>query len=204
MKRKIFLIMALALGLAASAQWRFGLHADLLVTSNTVGGVLKEYNIKAKYKAGPMVGAMASYSACDWVDLQLELNYALRGFSDDVIIGSGDTDYNHKVKYKFNASYLEVPVMAKFFPVPAIGLNVQIGPQLGLLLGHSISCDSSELDDLKANDGSRVDVGLNFGLGYEFDHWALTFRYNLGLLKTPSFFADSHNRGLSIGFGYFF
>lgn len=202
MKRKIIFIMAMALALGASAQWRFGIHADLLVTSNTVGP-LKAYDIKCYNKVGPMAGVMASYSACDWFDLQFELNYALRGYSDKVLIS--DTGIGlHELTYKFKSSYLEVPVMAKFFPVPAIGLNVQIGPQVGFQLRNSISCSSDELDDLKANNGNKVDVGLNFGLGYEFDHLALTFRYQLGLLKAPALYTDSHNRGFSIGIGYFF
>lgn len=192
--------MALAMCLAASAQWRFGVHADLLVTSNTVGP-LKEYDIKCDRKVGPMVGAMASYSASDWCDIQLELNYAMRGYADNVLIGNNSY---HNLKYKFKSSYLEVPVMAKFFPVPALGLNVQIGPQVGLLLRSSIACDSDELKDLMPEHGTKADVGLNFGLGYEFNHLALTFRYSLGLLKAPALYHDSHNRGFSFGVGYFF
>lgn len=198
MKRPLIIILALAMCMAASAQWRFGVHADLLVTSSTVGP-LKEYDIKCDRKVGPMVGAMASYLACGWCDIQLELNYALRGYADKVLVAD-----NNFYTYKFKSSYLEVPVMAKFFPVPAIGLNVQIGPQVGLLLRSSIACDSDELKNLKLQNGTKADVGLNFGLGYEFDHLALTFRYSLGLLRAPALYHDSHNRGFSFGVGYFF
>lgn len=202
MKRPLFILLAMAMCLAASAQWRFGIHADLLSTKTTVGP-LKEYDIKCDSKFGPMVGAMASYTIKDWFDIQLELNYALRGYSDNIIV-SADANTYHALKYRFESSYLEVPVMAKFFPVPALGLNVQIGPQIGVLLNNSISCDSDELKELKPNNGTKADVGLNFGLGYEFSHLALTFRYSLGLLKAPSLYRDSHNRGFSFGVGYFF
>lgn len=203
MKRTFIIIIAMVACIVANAQWRFGVHADMLATTATVGP-LKDYDIKAKYKVGPMVGAMASYSVNNWFDLQLELNYALRGYADEVIMGIDGVFTPNIERLSMRASYLEVPVMAKFFPVPAIGLNVQIGPQVGILLGHKLSTKSEEIKELSVGDGNKADLGLNFGLGYEARHWALTFRYSLGLMKAPSMYTDSHNRGFSMGVGYFF
>ena len=73
--------------------------------------------------------------------------------------------------------YLNLPLMGKFYV--AEGLSIQAGPQIGFLLSSKVKVDDED-EDLE--DVNGLDLGLNFGLGYQLD-MGLFFdgRYNLGL-----------------------
>ncbi len=78
----------------------------------------------------------------------------------------------------FNLSYINVPVMAKYYASEKISL--QVGPQIGFLVGAKAKMDG-ESEDLK-DDIKSINFGLNFGLGYNLtEKVAVDFRYNAGL-----------------------
>ena len=80
---------------------------------------------------------------------------------------------NDKVKYNVNMDYLNVPIMAAFYPVN--GLGIKAGAQFGFLL-------NAKQGDEKIKDFcEKNDFSIPVGLSYEFDDVALDLRYNIGL-----------------------
>ena len=80
---------------------------------------------------------------------------------------------NDKVKYNVNMDYLNVPIMAAFYPVN--GLGIKAGAQFGFLL-------NAKQGDEKIKDYcEKNDFSIPVGLSYEFDDVALDLRYNIGL-----------------------
>ncbi len=108
-----------------------------------------------------------------------------------------------------NFSYLNVPVMLKFYLIG--GLNVQVGPQFGFLLSgdqETVDIFSGEVTEEDAKDfikGSDVSVGLGAGWDLPF---GLTFdaRYNLGIsdVNDVESSGEIKNQVFQISVGYRF
>ncbi len=76
-------------------------------------------------------------------------------------------------------TYINIPVMLKFYPLPVAGLNIQAGPQFGLLAGTVGRLDSSQklTDTLKGSDLS-IAIGAGFDAPFGLDIHA---RYIIGV-----------------------
>lgn len=120
------------------------------------------------------LGAFVDIPLSDKFSVQPELLYSAQGFNAEDRISGSD------IKNKIN--YLNIPIIAKYYLTEAI--NVQAGPQIGLLLAAKVgSIDVKEFYE-------TIDFGLNFGLAYEMDFGLrIEARYNLGL-------ADIHKGGI--------
>lgn len=111
----------------------------------------------------------------------------------------------------FNLSYINVPVMFKYYAVDK--LNIEVGPQIGFLTSAKTKTtvdgfNGSNEMDVKDNFES-IDFGLNFGAGYDFtDHFSAGLRYNLGLANIAKTEAGDdtkiHNSVFSLSVGYKF
>lgn len=121
-------------------------------------------------KVGFHVGGMAELAFSDKFAVQPELVFSTQGYQYDV---ADET-------VKANFSYINLPVMAKYFVTE--GLSLEAGPQVGFLVDAQYKADGDSLD---IDDASSVDFGMNFGAGYKLDN-GLNFsaRYNLGLSNT--------------------
>ncbi|GAA4952281.1 hypothetical protein GCM10023314_27140 [Algibacter agarivorans] len=146
------------------------------------------------------IGVVSEIMISETFAFQPELLYSAQGsdWKDDF---EGET-FEGTVKL----SYLNIPLMAKYYV--AEGFSLEVGPQLGLLLSAKDEYDSTE-DDIK-DDLKGLDFGVNFGLGYKLDN-GLNFgaRYNLGLTDgndNPDSLGDSSykNSVIQVSVGYFF
>lgn len=104
----------------------------------------------------------------------------------------------------FNLSYINVPVMLKFYPAPKF--NLQAGPQVGLLVAAKGKYQGVK-EDIK--DGYKTaNFGLNLGAAYEFtEKCFVDARYNFGLSNIMDNTEDgTKNKGvvLSLAVGYKF
>lgn len=92
--------------------------------------------------------------------------------------------------FRQNYNYLNFPVVFKYYPIG--GLNIQFGPQLGVLLSKSTKLEVGKTKvDLTENESIKekaknffdgVDFGLAFGLGYQLKNGMhVDARYILGL-----------------------
>jgi hypothetical protein len=102
------------------------------------------------------------------------------GFQPEIIF----SQQGSKVKYsgtpdiKTNFSYMNIPLILKLYTIA--GINLQVGPQIGLLTSAKQELPSGT-EDIK-DDLKKTDVSLALGVGWDLP-FGLTIdgRYNLGL-----------------------
>ena len=143
-------------------------------------------------KIGANVGVFARFEISDEFTFQPELSFSMQGAQD-----------KDDSKYKTNANYINLPLMAKY--EVADGFRLVAGPQIGFLMSAKFT-DGDNSTDIK--DGFKsVDFGLGLGAEYELES-GLFFdaRYNLGLtsLDDSSANADVKNAVFQIGVGFVF
>ncbi|HET8838841.1 MAG TPA: porin family protein, partial [Flavobacteriaceae bacterium] len=120
------------------------------------------------------------------------------------------------VTINFNLDYINIPLLAKFYPTPEF--NLFLGPQAGFLVSANEKVMTGEYENSK-NDLSEIlrdmDFGLLGGIGYDFDFGiTLQAHYYLGLIninKVRYVLEDgtfSHpklkNDGFQLSVGYWF
>ncbi len=138
------------------------------------------------------VGGVYEIKISNAFSVQPEFLYSSQGYK-----GEGD--------FQFQANYLNVPLMGKFYV--AKGLSLQAGPQVGLLIyAHEKSVLLGvELDNDVKDNYKDIDYGVNFGLGYTLPS-GLFFdaRYNLGLSAIDAGEADIKNNVIQLSLGFLF
>lgn len=129
---------------------------------------------------GYQVGIFSEIKTDEKFGIQPELLYSTHGvknkFEKDGIA------YNNDVKLR----YLNLPISAKYFVTQ--GLTVQAGPQIGFLM-------KAEENGINITDHVKtIDLGLNFGIGYNFlEVCSVDLRYNLGLSNAVDFHVGDDN-----------
>ncbi|MEM9328481.1 MAG: porin family protein [Bacteroidota bacterium] len=184
----ILLILTLTLWSYTASSQDVSLGAKAGLNISTIGG--DSDGVSAK--AGIHLGAFAQVGE-DRFKFQPELIYSQQG-------AAIDGDGNAKVRY----NYLNIPLIAKFYPVAGEGFNVQAGPQLGFMLVGELSNDDVDID-IK-DDLNTVDFALGFGVGYDVQKFVIDARYNLGLSSTAEddSFGDFPMRTFQFSVGYKF
>ncbi|MCF1192823.1 PorT family protein [Mangrovimonas sp. AS39] len=125
----------------------------------------------ASMKIGFHVGGVAEIMINDKFGVQPEILFSDQGAKEDF----------EGVDISYNLSYINVPIMAKYYATE--NLSLEAGPQIGFLVDSKVKAkyegDSATTD---LEDISTLDFGFNFGLGYKLNN-GLNFgaRYNLGL-----------------------
>ena len=131
----------------------------------------------AKWMSGYMGGLEVEYGVTENFGVVAGLHYSLQGEKDDV----------NKTKIMFG--YTNVPLLAQYYPVK--GLAIKAGVQLGFLTSkkateNGVKFDIDKLEAMfNTSAGFRkFDIAIPMGISYEFKHFVLDARYNLGLLGT--------------------
>ncbi|MFV8355442.1 porin family protein [Flavobacterium sp. XS1P32] len=190
MKKIILTVAAVfAFGFANAQETKFGVKGGLNL-ANFSGDI--EDNSS---KAGFHLGGFVEFKVSDKFAIQPELLFSTQGTKFDV---DGDD-------LKFNISYLNIPVMAKYYVADAFSLEA--GPQIGFLTSAK-AVVGSEDENIKDNFES-IDFGFNFGAGYNFtENLSAGLRYNLGLSNIAKTEAGDNtkvsNNVLSVSLGYKF
>lgn len=194
--KKLFLVAVIAVfssTVANAQEVKFGAKAGVNVA--TLTGKSAD---DAKSLSSFHVGAVAELGLSDKFAIQPELVYSIQGASQDI---SGSN-------FKNELSYLNVPIMAKYFV--AEGFSVELGPQIGFLMSAKVKANGNSLD-VKEN-FKGIDFGLGLGAGYRLDN-GLNFgaRYNIGLSNiadtsksTIPNDTELKNGVFQISVGYFF
>lgn len=150
--------------------------------------------LDSEYIFGYHAGFVAELKIAPKFSIQPELFYSLEGgrTSFDFSFEEMSIAYEEKAKL----GYLNLPIMMKYFVTP--GLSIQAGPQVGYLLSAKSNYEiatnflgfpinESGTEDIKG-DLKKISLGLNFGLGYEFqNNIFLQARYVLGLNDISNF-----------------
>ncbi|MEO9477675.1 MAG: porin family protein [Cyclobacteriaceae bacterium] len=122
--------------------------------------------------------------------IQPEILYSTKGA--DVSAQNVAADFSQ------DFTYVDIPVMFKLYTVA--GLNVQAGPQFGMLV--SAGGKDANGDKIDKSDFKDSDISAAFGLGWDAPFGLnLTARYILGLSDiNPN--SDSKNRTFQLSVGY--
>lgn len=161
-KITLSIIAVLVFGFANAQETKFGVKAG--VNFANLGGDSKD----TKTLVGFQVGGFTEIKLTEKFAIQPELLYSAQGAKNEDSFG-GET-----LKYDTKLSYLNIPVMAKYFITEAF--SVEAGPQIGILLSAKI--DGEDFKD----ETKSIDFGVNFGTEYDFtENFSAGLRYNLGL-----------------------
>lgn len=199
MKKVILSVVAVfAFGLANAQEVKFGVKVGGNISSlNVSGGEIGDIGVlRFNSIVGVQAGVFAEIKVADKFAIQPEALFSVEGSE----FGFEGSDA------KINLSYINVPVMAKYYASEKISL--QVGPQLGFLVAAKgkMGDDSTDIKD----SFKSINFGVNFGLGYEINEKvSVDFRYNLGLSNVAEedfMGSDSSMRGnvFSLGLGYKF
>jgi len=220
MKRVILAAFAIfTFGVANAQDLKFGIKAGANLSTLTGDAVADDVKMKAGFNAGGFV----EIKFTDKLALQPELLFSLQGAktTDRFDDGAGNITRDES---KVNLSYLNVPVMLKFYPVQSFFLEG--GPQVGFLVSAKSKdettenftdgtvLNSSAETDIKDN-LKTVDFAFNLGLGYDFTQsLSLNARYSIGLTNVydaPDYLGvfgitdlDAKNSVISLNLGYKF
>jgi hypothetical protein len=166
------------------------------------------------------LGVLAEIPISGKFYFQPEIMYSEQGsdYKDSFSESDGEFIYTETAEGEVKLSYINIPLMAKYYVYE--GLSLEVGPQIGFLLsakdeykytftGDGITESESGEEDIK-DYVKGVDFGLNFGLGYKLKNGInFSARYNLGLSDAnddEDYLGDSSykNSVIQVGIGYFF
>lgn len=178
--KKLLLITLIGLcGLSTQAQGLdFGIKAGVNFANITDATGLDN---RTGFVGGLFVGAKLS----DNLGIQVDALYSQQGAEFD--LGS------------FNLDYINIPMVLKYYV--AGGLNIQLGPQFGVLIDDDTQTVVGEvINDIATND---FDISGVVGLGLDIPFgMRLEGRYNFGL--TAIDFDKGKNSVVTLSLGYSF
>jgi hypothetical protein len=184
--KKLLLIALIGLyGLSTQAQGLdFGIKAGVNFANITDATGLDN---RTGFVGGLFLGAKLS----DNLGIQVDALYSQQGAEFD--LGS------------FNLDYINIPMVLKYYV--AGGLNIQLGPQFGVLIDDDTQTVVGEvINDIATNDfdiSGVVGLGLDIPFGLRLEG-----RYNFGLTDVPDEPAIDFDKGknsvvtLSLGYSF--
>jgi opacity protein-like surface antigen len=202
MKKIILTVAAVfAFGFANAQETKFGVKGGLNVAN--ISGDIEDNSSKVGFHVGGFVEIKVS----DKFSVQPELLFSTQGAQREYSEDFGGTVVS--INEKINLSYLNIPVMAKYYV--AEGFSLEAGPQIGFLTSakYKFEAEGEEEEVDGKDDFESVDFGLNFGAGYDFtENLSAGLRYNLGLSNIVKTDAGNDNKFqnsvLSVSLGYKF
>lgn len=211
-------IALMAFAFTQAQDLKFGAKAGLnLANISTDYSGEDSFDDDNKMKVGFHVGGFVEIKFSEKFALQPELLFSTQGTKNEFKDEEGDYDV------KTNLSYINVPVMVKFYPIEK--LFIEAGPQIGFLMSAKakysedvvINEDGDTDDNIDIKDGYKsIDFGMNVGVGYEFtENLFANVRYNIGLsdisegnddedLGILGDYFKTRNNVLSVSLGYKF
>lgn len=177
MNKVIFVLPLLILSsffVKAQSVDQSGIRASLNLSNLYVQSVDNENT-----KPGFAVGVYFRKSLSDQISIQPEINYSLKGSQinyNNFLNGSG--------KYRYNLSYIEIPVLANFHLGESIYFSA--GPYVATLISvkvKDVNGDGSVngVDEYDRDDFNTFDYGVAAGVGFDFAGGTAGVRYNYGL-----------------------
>ena len=179
MKKVFVLIAAAIVCMSAMAQVQFGGKVGFDMT-NFLGS-----NVDHGMKPGYQVGLMMEYKFSSRFAIAPEVVFAAQGGKDKLFLLDIDQhgiEFVSSAGMKYNANYINVPVMLKYYATP--NFSVDFGPQVGFNVYHKITAKKTN-ESIDIKDSTKpVDLGLGLGATYNLtDNAFVQARYTMGLTK---------------------
>ena len=163
MKKMMMIAAMMVATLSANAQLADGTFSLQPKAGLTLSEITSN---DARIKAGFTAGVEAQYQVNYWFGVAAGVSYAQQG--------TKIKDYDSKVK----TSYVNVPIMAKFYPVKRLALGAGIQP--GFMTSAKITGDNADVN-IKDN-CNTFDFSIPFSVAYEAPFGlVIEARYNAGL-----------------------
>lgn len=182
--KKVLLAVALMLtvGIVANAQFKVGVKAG----ANIVG----VNDSDSKMRGGITAGVLGHIKLGEKWAIQPEVLFNMQGAKKN----------EAGVDQKWRLNYIAVPVMAQFYVLK--GLNVELGPQFGILLSSKTKFDGSTYSRKDAT--RNFELAIGGGAAYELPSIPIGFfgRYTFGITeisKTAQLGTDLRNYAIQIG-----
>ncbi|WP_029033197.1 porin family protein [Salinimicrobium terrae] len=212
----LMLFTTFTAALAQNSNFGIKAGANYSTLSGNTGG-------ETNYLPGFHAGFTSEFRLSPIFSLQPELLYSLVGIQVEYDYSIGEATFSSDQKIKLG--YIHLPVMVKYFVLPSISL--QAGPQIGYLASAKNVYESastfpgepemreSGTEDIK-DQLKEISLGLNFGLGYEFqNNLFLQARYHVGLSDISDYDQEMEedfegeldkikNSGFQVSLGYKF
>ena len=194
--RSFAAVIALILTCAspATAQITYGVKAGVNFANVSFDG---EDGVPSSGRVGVLAGAFATVRLANWLTVQPEAIYTVKGASLDIF----DIDSDYIV------DYLEVPVLVRV-PVRT-RLYVAAGPSFAFQIrarSRTSFAGSTEEVDI-GEDVESLDVGVVGAAGFQMGRWVFDGRYTHGLSDTDADASDNvkiRNRVFSLSAGFTF
>lgn len=178
------IVAVLTFSVAGAQTARFGVKGGLNVS--TLAGDVDD----SSPKIGAHVGGLVEIKLTNKFAIQPELLLSLQGAKSTYSEYDFGNDYSYTAENKVGLTYLNVPVIAKFYVIPK--LSLEAGPQLGILVGAKNKYTETEIDNGEVRSFSRtadvkngfksVEAAFDFGASYYFtDHMFVSARFCIGL-----------------------
>lgn len=196
--KKLIIAIGLMVAVSANAQieegeWYVTPKAGVAIADLT-GKLFDPTKSEANYDAtlrpiASFVGGIeGEYGINDNLGLALGLLFATQGAktSDNL--------------FKVTQNYLNVPIMLDYYPFTNIGLAFKAGVQVGFSFRRRVMIDGVTygadyvwtrnywgrpvyVESELSKQFNKVDLAIPLGISYEFSHFVLDARYNLGLIN---------------------
>ena len=198
--KRLLLAFAFALAIfSAQAQQQLDRFEYGVRIGFTAGSLYNgDQDVRGVYglRSGLSIGGLAKLRLSRWFDLQPELLYSQQGavdqgFADVSRIGTQPSQIVRN-------QYFLVPLLVKLYP--ARKFNIQVGPQLGILLSSTIDGNDSR------DEFTPTDFSLAFGVEYEFNQGLLLgmrFSSSLADIDENSTISSLSGNPQLLGNGYF-
>lgn len=230
MKKYIFALAALFVALSSNAQEDNG----TLTIYPRIGVNLSEFDgeviytdasetdvIKSKYKFGFTAGCDLKYRQSTYFSISIGLFYSMQGTAYDDYEDRSAGSYTKMTGMKYTMHYANMPALA-IFDIGRTGFSIKAGVQVGYLLSAKFSgtslyepsspsqsipvFDSSDYSGGTATDlFNRLYSSIPVGIAYEYKHFAIDLRYEIGISKVYKGTYDkikSRNIMLTLGYGF--
>ena len=205
MKKMMFFAAMMVATLSANAQNEVGEVTLKPTVGMNIASMTKADN--SKVRPGLVVGAEAEFGVAENFGITAGVLYSQQGVKgkdevkvdiSDLGLGVGILDLQGKLTYKLD--YINIPILAQFYPVK--GLALKAGIQPGFCVTKKVKIDGT----------ASVGPGLTepffafaipVGVSYEYESFVVDARYNIGVTKALKD-ADSRHSVFSITLGYKF
>ena len=181
MKKLIVAVITLFIGPTVFSQ-EIDLGVKAGVNFSQISGIDNLSN-----KTGFQAGVFAGIKFTDRIGIQADVLYSQQGAEFDA--------------GKFDLNYVNIPVVAKIYLIK--GLNLQAGPQFGLIVKDEVYQPGNG-GGLFKEDAEKSDISGIVGAGYDFPFGIrLDARYSFGFTDALGY-TESKNNVFSAALGYSF